>query len=591
MKKYLSLLDNSLVLFTLSVLVSIIFYYFFYTSDYTNYSLYTLLKRPQIFPQFLLSNLILSTFLTGLFYTLILKRKPLNFLPEKYALIYSILCYFGFWGFTIPKIDTDATSQYFIITICTFFIAFFSLIISNRLTLYAINTFKDISTKNLKLYNFKVIPLIFLCLFIIDRTFSISNFVMNKLQKTPLQESTLLKDKLYVFLSQNKIGYVNYSGKVIISPQFKEARTFNDGLAAATIDGKKWGYIDKTGKFVIKPRYTDVNDFTEKTAKVIPHYKGRYSIINTFGKIIIKDQENCPDTGVFHNGLAKFCNNNKYGFMNITGNTVIKPQFDSIDYFKEDLASFQVYTKDKDSSYKRSKYGFIDPTGKIVIQAKYTSASNFNEKFARVVDMNKAANKGYDLSLIDENFAYIDKTGKTVFKQVGKDFQEGLAAIKINNKYGFMNKSGKTVIPPRFMNTEGFKNGFAVVSIAPVNSSTNQTNTYIDYRYGFINKAGTFTIKPIYTEAQNFSESLAAVALYQLPSTRFDRLLSWYGYTPSIKWGYINKSGQFVISPKYDNAYPFKDGTAIVKIGKKYATIDKTGRIIAYHKYQTNIYN
>ena len=57
----------------------------------------------------------------------------------------------------------------------------------------------------------------------------------------------------------DKWGYIDRKGIVVINPQFECADPFSEGLAAVTIkDGNvyKYGYIDITGKFVIAPQFT-----------------------------------------------------------------------------------------------------------------------------------------------------------------------------------------------------------------------------------------------------------------------------------------------------------------------------------------------
>jgi hypothetical protein len=45
-------------------------------------------------------------------------------------------------------------------------------------------------------------------------------------------------------------------------------------------------------------------------------------------------------------------------------------------------------------------------------------------------------------------------------------------------------------------------------------------------------------------------------------------------------WGYIEKSGKFVIQPQYNQAEPFSDGLALVKkLGKQYF-IDRSGKTV-----------
>ncbi len=47
------------------------------------------------------------------------------------------------------------------------------------------------------------------------------------------------------------------------------------------------------------------------------------------------------------------------------------------------------------------------------------------------------------------------------------------------------------------------------------------------------------------------------------------------------KWGYFDKTAQFVIEPQFDRAYPFSaNGLATVVVDGKQGCIDKTGQIV-----------
>lgn len=63
-----------------------------------------------------------------------------------------------------------------------------------------------------------------------------------------------------------------------------------------------------------------------------------------------------------------------------------------------------------------------------------------------------------------------------------KGFSEGLASVKVNGKYGFINKKGKVVIPHEFDDAGFFSEGLADVKI--------------NGKYGFINKKGKIVILP-----------------------------------------------------------------------------------------------
>lgn len=67
-------------------------------------------------------------------------------------------------------------------------------------------------------------------------------------------------DRWMAFRRGNLWGYVDGEGNVVIEPQYKEAKSFSNGLAAVQIDGK-WGFINKENKVVIPCEYLDADYF------------------------------------------------------------------------------------------------------------------------------------------------------------------------------------------------------------------------------------------------------------------------------------------------------------------------------------------
>ena len=112
------------------------------------------------------------------------------------------------------------------------------------------------------------------------------------------------------------------------------------------------------------------------------------------------------------------------------------------------------------------------------------------------------------------------------------EYSEGLAWVRLNGKYGFIDKSGTEVIPCKYDWAFSFSEGLASVKL--------------NGKYGFIDKSGTLVIPCMYDYAVSFSEGLAWVGL-------------------NGKHGFIDKSGTLVIPRKYDEAWPFHDGRGRVK--------------------------
>ncbi len=79
-----------------------------------------------------------------------------------------------------------------------------------------------------------------------------------------------------------------------------------------------------------------------------------------------------------------------------------------------------------------------------------------------------------------------------------------------------------------------------------------------------------FAILPKFDDALPFKEGLANV--------KIDKY-----------WGYIDKTGQIVIPAQFEEAKPFKEGLAIVKFGNEWGYIDKNGQKIANPKAEISI--
>lgn len=306
--------------------------------------------------------------------------------------------------------------------------------------------------------------------------------------------------KLIPFCAEEKCGYINNKGKIVIKPQFDEADKFSEGLARVQI-GLKSGYIDSSGKFVVEPIYTFAFDFSEGLAVVGKDMNSQWFYIDHNGKTVLEPDPKFIWLGPFQNGLAQFS-------LNIGGNTT-----DTYD----------------------ARSGFIDKTGKIVIQPKFTHAEVFSEALAVVSD--DKPNKNTQAYFNKK--AFIDTNGNiiTTFFDSAEDFSEGLAAVEINNRWGFIDKTGKIVITPQFdFVLREFSEGIAFVHCD-------------NDKIGTIDKTGKMITDCIFDEAWGFSEGLSAVQFRG-------------------KFGFINKSGKFVIKPHFNIAQSFYNGLAEVGIKK-----------------------
>lgn len=289
------------------------------------------------------------------------------------------------------------------------------------------------------------------------------------------------------------------------------------------------------------------NEPAPKTASpnLFPLYRyGQWSFIDVTGKTIIKPQ--FEYAGEFSNGLALVRIGGKYGYIDETGTFAINPQFDGDVQpvermsFREGLAAVRV----------EAKIGYINKAGKFVIKPQFDDAFSFSEGLAEVKIQCKDKFMNWDCGE-----GYVNRRGKW-FKKLptgssGRSFSENLAAVRdVNGKWGFIDKFGRTVIESQFDLAYSFSEGLASVVVGK--------------KSGFINRMGKFVISPKYDEmfGMKFSEGLARVQ-------------------ENGMYGYIDKSGQYVIRPQYDYANDFSHGLASVRNEKHINyRIDKSGRVI-----------
>jgi uncharacterized protein YdbL (DUF1318 family) len=190
-------------------------------------------------------------------------------------------------------------------------------------------------------------------------------------------------------------------------------------------ENEKYGYKDKSGKVVIKPAYDKALDFSEGLAAVaINDEQGnlKYGYINVKGNFVVGFKYNW--VGSYNNGLAPVILNDGAGFIDKSGNVIGELNYNGVGVFSSGLAPVM----DKESG----KCGYVDVNGKLVIPYSYDDCRLFSEGLAAVK--------------VGEKWGYIDRTGKIVIELVYDepgDFVNGTASAVIDNGSYTVNKSGK----------------------------------------------------------------------------------------------------------------------------------------------------
>jgi hypothetical protein len=176
-------------------------------------------------------------------------------------------------------------------------------------------------------------------------------------------------------------------------------------------------------------------------------------------------------------------------------------------------------------------------------------------------------------------------------------------------KWGYSDRHGEVVVPPRFMQALAFSDGLArvatekglgyidargkVVFTQPDDLRVDWTRPFteglaafsVKGKWGYFDRHGKVVVEPSYDDVRKFSEGLAAVNL-GARSAGFPRPWVMRGG----KWGFIDKTGRLVIPLQFGDVdvMGFSDGLALVSIGDKSAYIDKTGKVVLTPEYKSD---
>jgi hypothetical protein len=315
----------------------------------------------------------------------------------------------------------------------------------------------------------------------------------------------------FPFLRDNKFGYIDRNGNIVIPARFEDARDFSEGLATVKI-GDKYGCIDSSGKVVIPPQFDFIDEFKNGLAEITRGGLEKGKIDKT-GKIVTPPSSPMPtplgdnrrDPTLARDVLTIIEQKGKYGYEDGSRKTVIPAQFDSAaDRFVEDMAWILV----------KDRVGYINNKGKTIVPPQFdysgrAGVGNFDGGLAKVCLQRKCG--------------YIDKTGKIViplkFNDAAQKFKDGLAWVKIGDRLGYIDKTGKVLIPARY-------------GVPP------RIKGIMEGKLGFCDEKNCFRA------ASNFDRGLAFV---EMPIIKCDIL----GISVAIKdvcksYGYIDSSGKLV---------------------------------------------
>lgn len=225
-------------------------------------------------------------------------------------------------------------------------------------------------------------------------------------------------DSLTCYCKDDKRGYFNrFSGAVVVPPQYEKAWIFSEGLACVMEKGTLH-FIDHKGQKAID--------------KEFPYAYRIYDYC-------------------FHNGLCNMlADGNRIGLIDKQGNWVVEPVYYDMTYYTAGF--WMVYDSD-------FNYGLLDENGQVLLPIEYDYISiheNDSCIFVRRFDNIE--------QVLDFNFNVINPCNITAvypldyatdeYNEEGelKRAVANCLEYRCNNEYGLMDKNGKIITPPIYLN-------------------------------------------------------------------------------------------------------------------------------------------
>jgi hypothetical protein len=257
------------------------------------------------------------------------------------------------------------------------------------------------------------------------------------------------------------------------------------------------------------------------------------------------------------------------GAINRDGSIAVAPRFDFVDEFREGRAVIR----------SDGLYGYVDTNGAVVVEPQYAIAGRYRSELAEVdiggrsalIDLDgrqvlgprfaRAVPFTRDVFWVNDGVRdYRGAPGSEEFRE--SDFQSGpIGSVFVRGKWGLVDRSGAWVKAPTFQNIDIFDPDNGELMWAQASTG-----------WGLIRPDGNGPLDPVFEYKGKLSG---------------DRAVVWRGG----KVGYIDRSGQIVIPPKFDtgasSAEFVDDLPAPAKLGRMVGLIDRSGNWVMEPAYDS----
>lgn len=420
-------------------------------------------------------------------------------------------------------------------------------------------------------------------------------------------------DDIQLFDGKSIVGYRddgcaflnNNGGEDLFLSQYKYSEGFRNSFAivstAESSHDRKYGLINCAGDEVLPCIYDIIYNYSNGLKEV--KKDGKYGIIDQTGHEVIPCVYDSLGSS-FSDGLIYAKLNGKYGFINLKGETIIPFKYDDIhdwsypnnnDYFfryfsKSGIAIVSV----RSSGPSVHKYGLVTKDGKeifpcvisrhprIILKDLVCIIDSKDQLFIVYPDGQYINLKYQDVGRLKGGLAYVKYNGMygyvdenfnevipCIYEHVERCSQNHLFIVCKNKYYGVIDKDGTEIIPFKYNRLEVWGNGLLRAAIYA-------NDNYRTAKWGVITEDGREIIPCVYRN----------IGVYGFHQDEYDDCLNFLEekmipvMNTNWKWGYVDVEGNEIIPCIYTNAEIFQNGIGVVYQDDQCYYIDRYGNIL-----------
>jgi hypothetical protein len=244
---------------------------------------------------------------------------------------------------------------------------------------------------------------------------------------------------------------------------------------------EKWGYANYKGEKKIGTKFLWAGAFNSDLIAPVQSEDKEFYYISTSGnkKIAVQNLKKCTDLSIIVSDTLAASNDGEYGYYDTEFNAVIDATYDYASAINLGVGAVKT----------GGKWKLIDAEGKQIGSTDYDDV---------ILDDKSIAYRNERAFVkSDDDVIMVDSEGKKIGDQTFQDAKlflqdDAYTAVKIDGKWGFVDKNGKVVIEPQYDDARSFSNGYAAVKTGG--------------KWGFIDAEGSIVIENTFSDVKDFSD-------------------------------------------------------------------------------------